>query len=86
MKTIEYNGRQIKTNLGNNYPFCDGNDKATMEMRLPQVVLTPGDKYSHRETDTEMFDRLASMGYNRITFYKTTTAVRGYYDTIAFVK
>ena len=86
MKTIEYNGRQIKTNLGGGYPMSDGNDKATMSMRLPDVVLREGDKYSHRETDEEMFARLAASGYDRITFYRVTTAVRGFYDIIAFVK
>lgn len=76
MKTINYNGREIKTNLGENYSVCDGNDKKTMKMFLKEF----------RETDGEMFKRIAEKGYNKITFYHTTTAVRGYYHTIAFAK
>lgn len=86
MKVIEYNGREIKTNLGGEYPFCDGNDKATMTMILPKWINPDGDRYAHKECDTEMFERLAKCGYNRITFYYTTTAIRGLYDLIAFVK
>lgn len=78
MKTIERNGRQIKTNLGKgDYPFCDGNDKATMTMHL---------RRDYRESDTEMFERLARYGYTRITFYRTTTRVRGIYSLLAFCK
>lgn len=86
MRTIEFEGREIKTNLGGNYPFCDGNDKKTMKMCLPDVVLTAGDKYKHTECADEMFERLARRGYNRITFYYTTTMIRGIYDLIAYVK
>lgn len=77
MKTINYNGREIKTNLGENYSITNGNDKKTMRMFL---------KDDFRETDSEMFKRIAEMGYNKITFYFTTTAVRGYYHIIAFSK
>ena len=76
MKTINYNGREIKTNLGENYSVCDGNDKKTMRMFLQEF----------RESDEEMFKQIAEKGYNKITFYYTTTAVRGYYNTIAFAK
>lgn len=86
MKTVVYDGREIKTNLGGNYPFCDGNDKKTMRMILPDTVLTAGDKYCHTESADEMFERLAKRGYTRITFYYTTTMIRGIYDLIAFAK
>lgn len=76
MKTINYNGREIKTNLGENYSITNGNDKKTMCMFLQEF----------RESDEEMFKRIAEKGYNKITFYHTTTAVRGYYNTIAFAK
>ena len=77
MKTVVYDGREIKTNLGGNYPFCDGNDKKTMTMYIRDSI---------RETDEEMFNRIARYGYNRITFYHTTTAIRGIYHLIAFAK
>lgn len=77
MKTINYNGREIKTNLGENYSITDGNDKKTMRMFL---------KDDFRETDSEMFKRIAEKGYNKITFYHTTTRIKGYYHTIAFAK
>lgn len=86
MRIVEYNGREIKTNLGGGYPFCDGNGKKTMTMFLPKTVLTAGDKYAHIETDDEMFNRIAGYGYTRITFYYTTTMIRGLYKTIAFAK
>ena len=66
----------VKTNLGGNYSFSDGNDKKTMEMRLPK---------DFRETDEEMFNRLKYC-YSRITFYYVTTAGRGYYEIIAYCK
>lgn len=77
MKTVIYDGREIKTNLGGNYPFCDGNDKKTMRLCI---------KMDERETDEEMFERLARRGYSRITFYYTTTMVRGYYKKVAYVR
>lgn len=77
MRIVEYNGREIKTNLGGNYPFCDGNDKKTMRMYISDSI---------RESDEEMFERIAKKGYTRITFYYTTTRIRGIYHLIAFAK
>ena len=50
MRIVEYNGREIKTNLGGNYPFCDGNDKKTLRMYISDSI---------RESDEEMFERIA---------------------------
>ncbi len=77
MKTVIYKDKTIKTNLGGVYPFTDGNDKNTMTMHIKKSCL---------ESDKEMFERLAEQGYTRITFYRTATAVRGLYDTIAYCK
>ena len=77
MKTVIYDGREIKTNLGGNYPFCDGNDKKTMKMFICESI---------GETDEQMFKRIASKGYNRITFYYVTTRIKGLYDRIAYAK
>ena len=38
------------------------------------------------ETIEQMFNRLVEEGYTRITFYRMTTAVRGWNEIIAFCK
>lgn len=77
MKKVIFEGREIKTNLGSDYPFSNGNGKKTMSMHI---------RHDHRESDVEMFERLAKDGYNTITFYKVTTRVKNYHDLIAFCK
>lgn len=77
MKKIIINGREITTNLGENYSMGNGNDTATMRVMV---------KTSFRESDEDFVKRLASYGYTRITLKLATTAVRGYYDTYALVK
>ena len=90
MRKINVNGREITTNFGcqgwNGYPYSNGEDKATMTMCLRKWVLSEGDKYVHQESEEEMFNRLVSKGYTRITFYETTTNVKGLHDLIAFCK
>lgn len=78
MKTMEINGKTITTNYGKEggYSICDGNDKKNRTMEL---------KKDFRETSGEMLERLAQY-YNHIVFYNCTTAVRGYYDIIAYCK
>lgn len=71
----EING--IKTNLGNDYSICNGNRKKTMIMKLPLNCM---------ENDSEMFERLSKNGYKKITFYYTTTRIKGCYDLIAYCK
>lgn len=74
------NGIEVRTNYResfNGYSFSDGNGKKTMSMHLTKDC---------RESDTEMLERLVASGYRTITFYYTTTRVRGYYDLIAFCK
>lgn len=77
MKKMIVNGREISTNYGSYYPFSDGNNKKTMIMQLKNSCI---------ETDKEMLERLVNRGYKRITFYYTTTSVKGYHDLIAFCK
>lgn len=76
MKTVLFNGREIKTNLGDNYSFDAGNGRATMVMKSAEFT----------ETDCEMFERLAACGYSKIMFFYVTTSVRGYYNLIAYCK
>lgn len=77
MKKIIINGKEITTNLGGNYSIGDGNDTATMEVKI---------KTNDQETDEEFVKRLAGMGYTKITLKYATTRVRGYYNTYALVK
>lgn len=77
MKKIIINGREITTNLGENYSFGNGNNTATMSVRIKRDL---------RETDREFVERLAKAGYTHITLKLSTTSVRGYYDTYALVK
>ena len=77
MKRVNVNGREVITNYGGYYPYSDGDNKKTMRMVL---------KEKFNETDREMLERLAGAGYTRITFYETTTRVRGLHEIIAFVK
>jgi hypothetical protein len=77
MKKIIINGKEITTNLGGNYPISDGNNTATMSVRI---------KDSINETDEAFVERLASYGYTKITLKYATTRVRGYYNTYALVK
>lgn len=80
MKTMVINGREIKTNFRqsfNGYPISDGNNKKTMSMHIQR---------SCREGDDEMLERLAAYGYKTITFYYTTTRVKGIYNLIAYCK
>ena len=73
-------GKEVRTNYReswNGYPFSDGNSKKTMSMHIASGC---------RETDTEMLTRLVGYGYTTVTFYYTTTRVRGIYDLIAFCK
>lgn len=77
MKKIIINGTEIKTNLGSNYPIGDGNDTATMSVRIKKDIW---------ETDEKFVERLAKEGYTTISLKYATTCVRGYYNTYALVK
>lgn len=70
-------GKEIKTNINEDYSITKGNGRKTMKLEL---------KKGFRETDEEMLERLIRYGYTTITFYHATTAIRGYYDTIAYCK
>lgn len=76
MKTIEINGVEVRTNFGGKYPFSDGNDKKTMVMQLS----------NWGESDEQMLHRLVKKGYRTVTFYYTTTRVKGCYNLIAFCR
>lgn len=88
MKKILVNGKEITTNYNEqyNYPITNGEKRKTMKMELMEWVLREGDKYRSKETEKEMLDRLVAKGYTHIAFYRTTTCVRGLYDTIAYCK
>lgn len=77
MKTIEINGKQIKTNLGERYGIDSGNGRKTMTLAIKR------DMY---ETDEQMFERLAKWATKKISFFYTTTYVPGCYDLIAYWK
>lgn len=77
MRKMIIDGREITTNLGENYSIGNGNDTATMRVMI---------KDSFRESDEDFVKRLASYGYTRITLKLATTAIRGYYSTYALVK
>lgn len=59
------------------YPLCAGEDKEGWYMML---------KKDFRESDKDFFERLKRAGWRRISFYEVSTAVRGYHETIAYVK
>lgn len=76
MKKIIVNGYEVTTNYGAmDYPFSDGNGKSTMSLQLLKF----------RETDKDALERLAPQ-YSKITFYRTRTSVRGFYETVAYCK
>ena len=75
MKTIEVNGKSIKTNYKEEYRFSNGESKKTMKMELSYFG----------ETDEEMLNRLADR-YSKITFYYVSTRVRGIRELIAYCK
>ena len=77
MKKIIINGKEITTNLGGNYSIGNGNSTATMVLKI---------KTSEQETDEEFVERLAKMGYTKITLKYAITRVRGYYNTYALCK
>ena len=80
MREMIVNGHRVVTNYPggwNGYPICNGNGKKTMSMHLAKDC---------RETDEQMLERLAAAGYKRITFYETTTMVKGCHNLIAFCK
>ena len=72
--------KEIKTNYRKEryeYPICNGEDRKGWTIKL---------KDSCRESDHEFFERLVEQGYKRISFYETTTCVKGLHELIAYVK
>ena len=86
MRTVEFNGRQIKTNLNGNYPVAGKYQLNNYNFRRMEWVLRDGDQYRSLESDKEMFERLAKEGYSKITFYRITGRIRGYYEIVANCK
>lgn len=86
MKSMVVNGKQIRTNYGQTYYLCDGNDRNGYRIKLREWVLDDGAKYKRQETDEEMLERLAGYGYTTIRFAEVSTAIRGYHDLIAYAK
>ena len=92
MRKITINGKEITTNLrtaedrynDRDYQILT-EDRDTMVYKRPQWISTP-EGGGYFETDVMMFDRLVEEGYARITFYRTTTSVRGYHKLIAYCK
>lgn len=81
MKTVVFNGKEIKTNVDASHGFATGNE--SWSFHRPSWILSEGEKYRHMESEREMFERLAKEGYSKITFYWLRTSVRGYYDLVA---
>lgn len=72
--------KEIKTNYRSgrcSYPVCNGENREGWSMKL---------KDSCRETNEEFYERLASRGYSRISFYEVTTRIKGLHEVIAYVK
>lgn len=74
MKVIEFNGKKLKTNLGEVYSIDPGNGRKTMRMAAKRTD----------ETEREFFERLAKCATKKITLFRVTTYVNGYYNTIAY--
>ena len=72
--------KEIKTNYRKgrfSYPMCNGEDRNGWTMKL---------KRDCKESIGEFYQRLVDLGYTNIKFYEVATRVRGYHDTIAYVK
>jgi hypothetical protein len=66
MRKMTINGKEILTNYGQDYPRLPDNMTAT---HLP-----------FRMSFEEFLKEAVNKGYTRITFYYTTTRVRGYHE------
>lgn len=86
MKKVEINNRMVSTNYGQDYAILSGDGPSTMHCEHMQWVLEDGAKYQTKEGERKMFERLVAQGYSKITFYRTTTTIRGYYEIIAYCK
>lgn len=86
MKKMVVDGKEIKTNFGQTYYLCNGNDKNGYRIQLRDWVLDDGAKYKRQETEKEMLQRLVSYGYTTIMFAEVSTAIRGYHDLFAYAK
>ena len=76
MKTLTINGKTVKTNLierGENreYPF------------LKDSAFTHTEKVPFGMMCVDYLTQKVEEGYSRITFYRVTTSIRGYYHVIA---
>ena len=79
MKKLNINGHEVLTNYPGGwtgYPI----DSRSYSHKNSTLCLTA----NSRETDKQMLERLAEKGYTRITFYETTTRVKGYHELIAY--
>lgn len=79
MNKIMVDGVEVTTNYpggASGYPYSDGNDKKTMKMIL----------VNFQEREMDVIKRCVKNGYTRVTFYETTTRVRGYHKLLAFAK
>lgn len=76
MKKMIVNGKEITTNYGANYSLWNGEGKDTMVCRRVMPSKTAWD----------LLEDFVEEGYTRVTFYETTTCVRGYHQVYAFAK
>lgn len=88
MKKMVVNGREIKTNYKEHYeyPMHNGYGGTTMHYETLRWIKRDGQQYKSQESIDEMFQRLVNEGYTRITFYRMSTAIRGYNEIVAFCK
>ena len=80
------NGKEVKTNYGQDYRTVKGFHKNGYVMKEMKWVLPEGSKYRCLEGEKAMLERLVNEGYRTIQFVKSTTSVRGYYNVWAYAK
>ena len=78
MRSINVNGKDIKTNFGEEsmYHMHSGNPGKTQRMESPRKA----------ETDKEFLERLVNSGYKQIRFARCSTRVTGWHETIALCR
>lgn len=79
MRQIEVNGVLVTTNYNESGAdtIVKGDDLPNYRMELKQSCM---------ESDKNFLERLVSYGYTRIRFARTTTRVKGIYNTFAYCR
>ena len=78
MTKMFVNGVEITTNYtAPQFPIWDGRER-------PKTMSVHKEKFG--EGLRCFLERMVALGYKRVTFYETTTRVRGYHEFYAFCK